>query len=343
MYKNIIVAKKISALLFLTLTIFLITACGSNKKQIGSPIVIYTAAEDERIAYLQEKLNNKFPKEKIFIHSLGTGAFLSKLMTEAEMTDCDIFYDLDSNNAEIILSKNPNLFADLSTYNFDIYDILVTSYLKRHKKYAVNGKTCGAFIVNKKLLKDKNLGIPKSYEDLLDGKYQGLVSVPSPNSSGTGYSFLNGMVAKFGKEKADRYFKSLNNNIKEYTTSGSAPVKAVQRGDVAIGFGMLWQCVQYSNMDSNLEVVIPDGEVPYSLFVMGMINGKDKDTRVKAIFNYLYYELNEQECAKYNPDKIYVVALKNEIPNYPTDFKEIIMDTVFDYEHKQELLDEWEY
>ena len=35
-------------------------------------VVIYTAAEDERIAYLQEELNKQFPDVEIVIQSLGT-------------------------------------------------------------------------------------------------------------------------------------------------------------------------------------------------------------------------------------------------------------------------------
>ena len=42
-------------------------------------VVIYTAAEDERIAYLQEELNKQFPETEIVIQSLGTGQLLTKL------------------------------------------------------------------------------------------------------------------------------------------------------------------------------------------------------------------------------------------------------------------------
>ena len=41
-------------------------------------VVIYTAAEDERIAYLQEKLDAQFPDVEIVIQSLGTGQLLSR-------------------------------------------------------------------------------------------------------------------------------------------------------------------------------------------------------------------------------------------------------------------------
>jgi hypothetical protein len=32
-----------------------------------------------------------------------------------------------------------------------------------------------------------------------------------------------------------------------------------------------------------------------------------------------------------------------EIPNYPTGFGEITMEGMFDFEYKQDLLDQWEY
>lgn len=339
--------KNIIKLMALVMCALMVAACGSdssNENKSGSkPIVIYTAAEDERIAFLDENLKKKFPNRDIVIQSLGTGQLLSKLQAEGKNTSCDIFYDMDSNNAEIVLSSNPDLFADLSDYDFSVYDSSVTPYLNRHKKYAVNGKTCGAFLVNVKLLKEKGLSVPKTYNDLLNPEYKALIAMPSPKSSGTGYSYLNGMTIKLGEAEAMKYFDKLNSNIKEYTTSGSAPVKGVKRGDVAIGFGLLWQCVQYANNDENLEVVIPDNEAPYSLFTMGMINGREKDAEIKAVFDYLYKELNMIQCSKFNPDKIYVKAIKNEISNYPIDFKEIVTDKVFDFKHKQALLDKWEY
>ena len=96
-------------------------------------VVIYTAAEDERIAYLQEALDKQFPDTEIVIQSLGTGQLLSRLQAEGSQTDCDIFYDLEVVNAEIILNANPELFADLSDYDFSVYDASVTGYTDRHQ------------------------------------------------------------------------------------------------------------------------------------------------------------------------------------------------------------------
>ena len=309
----------------------------------GDRVVIYTAAEDERIAYLQEELNRQFPDTEIVIQSLGTGQMLSKLQAEGTGTDCDIFYDLEVVNAEIILNAAPELFADLSDYDFSIYDASVMGYTDRHHRYAVNGKTYGAFLVNTGVLEEKGLPVPESYEDMLKPEYAGLISIPSPKSSGTGYSFYNGMVTILGKDAAMAYFDALNPNIKEYTTSGSAPAKAAVRGDVAIAFGLLWQCVQYANENEGMTVVVPEDGLAFDLFTMGMISGHETKGSVKEVFTYLYNELNRPQCAKYNPDKIYVDMPAAEIPDYPSGFGEITMEGLYDFRYKQELLDQWKY
>ena len=345
--------KKILSLLALLICVVMtLTACGSKESTTDTAsttsgksdrVVIYTAAEDERIAYLQAELDKKFPNVEIVMQPLGTGQLLSKLQAEGKSGDCDIFYDLEVVNAEIILNASPDLFVDLSDYDFSIYDSSVTGYTDRHHKYAVNGKTAGAFLVNTKMLEEKGLPIPATYEDMLKPEYKGLVAMPSPKSSGTGYSYYNGMITILGDEAGQKYFETLNPNIKEYTTSGSAPAKSAVRGDVAIAYGLLWQCVQYANENEGMTVVVPDQGLAFDLFTMGMISGHETKSSVKEVFTYLYNELNKPQCAKFNPDKIYVDMPAAEIPNYPASYDEITMNGLFDFEYKQNLLDAWKY
>ena len=348
--------KLIAVIALLMCALLLLTACGSsgnntpaakeeNKEASGKKesVVIYTAAEDERIAYLQEALDKKFPDVSIVIQSLGTGQLLSRLQAEGKNSDCDIFYDLEVVNAEIILNASPDLFADLSEYDFSVYDASVTGYTDRHHKYAVNGKTAGAFLVNTKMLEEKGLAVPETYEDMLKEEYKGLISMPSPKSSGTGYSYYNGMITMLGEEEGMKYFETLNPNIKEYTTSGSAPAKAAVRGDVAIAYGLLWQCVNYANENEGLKVVVPPQGLAFDLFTMGMISGHETKQVVKDVFSYLYNELNKPQCAKFNPDKIYADMPAAEIKNYPASYEEITMKGLFDFQYKQNLLDRWKY
>ena len=67
--------KKILSLLALMLcAVMMLTACGSketntdnNASGKSERVVIYTAAEDERIAYIQQELDAKFPNYEIVI------------------------------------------------------------------------------------------------------------------------------------------------------------------------------------------------------------------------------------------------------------------------------------
>ena len=338
--------KIVSLVLLLCCMALLLAGCGgggTGSGNNGDRVVIYTAAEDERIAYIQQELDKKFPNVEIVIQSLGTGQLLSKLQAEGKNSDCDIFYDLEVVNAEIILNENPDLFADLTDYDFSVYDASVTGYTDRHHRYAVNGKTAGAFLVNSRVLEEKGLSVPASYEDMLKPEYAGLISMPSPKSSGTGYSYYNGMVTLLGREAGLQYFESLNPNIKEYTTSGSAPAKAAVRGDVGIAYGLLWQCVNYANENEGMKVVIPDQGLAFDLFTMGMLSGHETKESVKAVFDFLYNDLNKPQCALFNPDKIYVDMPAAEIANYPVGYDEITMNGLFDFQYKQGLLDEWKY
>ena len=345
--------KKIMSLIaLLCCAVLVLTGCGASDSKAtesttasnkSDRVVIYTAAEDERIAYLQQELDKQFPNVEIVIQSIGTGQLLTKLQAEGKNGDCDIFYDLEVVNAEIILNASPDLFVDLSDYDFSVYDSSVTGYTSRHHQYAVNGKTAGAFLVNTKLLEEKGLPVPATYEDMLKPEYKGLISMPSPKSSGTGYSYYNGMITILGEEAGMQYFDDLNPNIKEYTTSGSAPAKAAVRGDVAIAYGLLWQCVNYANENEGLQVVVPEQGLAFDLFTMGMISGHENKNSVKEVFTFLYNELNKPQCAKFNPDKIYADMPAAEIQNYPASYDEITMNGLFDFNYKQQLLDQWKF
>lgn len=345
--EHFIMKKIISITIVFYCLLFILAGCGSREAGTAAEradrVVIYTAAEDERIAYIQQELDKQFPNVEIVIQSLGTGQLLSKLQAEGTGGDCDIFYDLEVVNAEIILHADPNMFADLTGYDFSIYDPSVTGYTSRHHKYAVNGKTAGAFLVNTKVLEEKGLPVPRTYEDMLDPRYTGLISMPNPKSSGTGYSYYNGMITIMGSEEGMAYFEALNPNIREYTTSGSAPAKSAVRGDAGIAYGLLWQCVQFANVNDGMTVVVPDKGLAFDLFTMGMVAGHETRGSVKAVFDYLYNELNRPQCAKFNPDRIYTDMPAAEIPNYPVSYNEITMNGLFDYDYKQNLLDQWKY
>lgn len=89
--------------------------------------------------------------------------------------------------------------------------------------------------VNDKLLKEKGLTPPKKWTDLADPRYKGLLAMPNPNTSGTGYTMLATVLQVYGDDKGWDLMKQIHKNMAQYTRSGADPGLLTGRGEVAVG------------------------------------------------------------------------------------------------------------
>ena len=325
---------------------------GCNNKSV---IYIYTAHEENRIQLYNKELKEKFPNYNIQVVSKTTGDLMSGLQADGNKTQCDIFVGIEITNAEILLKKNPDLFADLSDYDTSHYVDEVLEYQKDqtladgstrkgHKKYHIQDKEAGCIVYSKSKCGEN---VPTSYDDLLDAKYKNSIIMPNPKSSGTGYYFYNGLASLNGKESALNYFKELDKNVKEWSSSGSGPVKGVDRQEIAVGLGMHFQAVEYANKNSDIGITYFKEGSPYTLYTMGMINGKQNKPEVKEVYDYFFNYVNYLDNSQIVPETIYksefakTVTVENwkSPSDYGVDYT--AMKNLLDPDYKQELLDAW--
>lgn len=297
--------RKIIGVALLITVIALTGACSKNNNKV----IIYSSAEDYRNEHYLKRLKEQFPQYDIVLDYLTTGNHAAKLRAEGTRTEADITLSVEYGYLEQV----QDLLADLSKYDTSKYvDDLVVS-----NKFLPELRNSGAIIVNTEVLKKKGLAKPKSYQDLLKPAYKGLISMPSPKSSGTGYMFLKNLVNTWGEDKAFEYFGSLAKNILQFTSSGSGPVNALVQGEVAIGLGMTAQAVTAINDAAPLEIMYFAEGAPYSAYGYGIIKGKEKKKAVREIFEFLDSTLIAEDSEKFFPEQIYkdkVFAVKN----YPT-------------------------
>lgn len=305
--------------------------CGNSKERV----LIYTSAEDYSVANMTQRLNEVFPEYNIVVEYISTGNHGAKLLAEGTSTDVDIVHDLDY--AYLAQLAEAGVLADLSGYDYSIY----MPDTKESTNYIVECRNGGAIILNTKVLKEKGLAEPTSYEDLLKPEYEGLISMPNPKSSGTGYMFLKSLVNAWGEEKAFAYFDKLTPNVLQYTSSGSGPVNALVQEEAAVGLGMTAQAVLQINAGAPLKVVYFEEGSPFNLYGQTMIKGKETRESVKRVFDYIIstycYENNE----KFMPEKIYVDK-DFVLENYPQDIAYSDMSNNSS-EEKERLLAMWKY
>ena len=102
----------------------------------------------------------------------------------------------------------------------------------------------GTLILNTEVMKEKKLPKPKSIKDLAKPVYKGSISVTDIKASSTAWLLIQGLVSEYGEKEAKSILHDIYQNAGDHIEdSGSAPIKKVRAGEVAIGFGLRQQAV----------------------------------------------------------------------------------------------------
>lgn len=111
----------------------------------------------------------------------------------------------------------------------------------------------------------EGLPVPTSLRDLADPVYEGMVSLPDITGSSTAWLLIQALVDNYGEAEAQEILAGIYRNAGPYLSqSGSAPIKNVRAGEVAIGFGLRHQALADKAEGLPIEVVEPS-EGTYSL------------------------------------------------------------------------------
>ena len=203
----------------------------------GGKILVYSPWKDE----IMQKFGELFEKEsgiKLESINISTGEIYARLKVEKARPQADIWHSV---RAELLdKAKEEDLIAPYKPANAKY---LLPQYAYPNEP-AFTGTTMYPLVIgyNLNLLKKTGLEPPKSYEDLLNPRWKDQIVMPHPAASGTGYAFLVTMVQLY-REKGEsgiqskrgwEYLVKLNNNMSQYTRSGSAPAKLVATGEFPV-------------------------------------------------------------------------------------------------------------
>ena len=325
--------KKMFVLLLLITVLFTALAVSGGQESI----VICASSEQFRNDALQQQLSQRFPQYNIIVMYTSTGKSAAKIFAEGPGTEVDILVGLETG----YLNKISHHLADIS-------GISTTDYLPGlapgdcGNRWVTWERQAGAIIVNTAILEKYGLEAPRTYQDLLKPEYQGLIAMPDPKSSGTGYFFYKSWVNALGKEGALAYADALYGNLKQLTESGSGPIKMLKQGEIAIGLALTFQAVSEINDGQPLEIIFPPEGSPYSLTGSAIIAGHGEKPGVREVFDFIANEFLVYDKAHFSPEPIYH-GQQITIPNYPSAITYADMTGIQDAAEKERLLSLWKY
>jgi iron(III) transport system substrate-binding protein len=321
---------------WIAMTLFLAGMAFSCKKADNNTVIIYTSTEDFRTEHMQDLLKEQFPNYDITLQVLSTGNHAAKLKAEGTQTEADIILNLETGYLEGL----QDILADLSAYDLSEF---LPELVPASKRFLPWDKSSEAIVLSRSKLESLGLPVPSNYQDLLNPIYKGLISMPNPKTSGTGYMFLVSLINAWGEDAAFEYFDGLAENILQFTTSGSGPVNALIQGEVAIGLGMTLTTVNaINNRGVSLEMTFFEEGAPSITSGFGIIKGKDSRPIVKEVFEFAMTKLVKDDKELYCPEPVMLNQFNN-IPNYPRSIPYANMDGVYDLSLKERLLEKWKY
>lgn len=335
--------------LIMGLTIF--TGCVVNKKDKETvstnvnenEINVYTTFEDDILKDYLEGFKKKYPDVKVNITRDSTGIITSKILAEKDNPKADVVWGVSA--VSLLSLSNENIFEPYSPEGVD-------KILPQFKDSASPTKWVGvnawetAFIINKEVLKSKGINtIPKSFEELLDPKYKGLIAMSNPVSSGTGLLTVNAILQLKGEEKGWEYLNKLNDNVSAYLHSGSQPAKMTATGEYGIGVSFGYRCIKSAKeVGSDIaEVVFPTEGSGWDMEANALVKKEGmKDISKK----FLDWAISDEAMAKYAKNyAILATDMKGNIPEgyakNPLD--QLIKDNDFNWaaENRENVLEKW--
>lgn len=185
------------------------------------------------------------------------------------------------------------------------------------------------FVGNKKLLTEIKAEMPKSWADLLKPEFKGEIVTAHPGSSGTAFTMLASVVQLMGEEKGMEYMTKLNDQVKQYTKSGTAPGRMVGMGEYAVGITFLHDAIKYRKEGyEDIIITAPSEGTGFEIGGVALLKNSPNQVAAKKFIDWVLSKRGQEIGQTVGSFQF----LTNSTANPPEEAKEIADSKLIDYD-----------
>lgn len=247
-------------------------------------LTVYTIIEPELLNTYKTEFEKANPDIEINWVRDSTGVITAKLLAEKENPKADVAFGVAASSL-LIFDKEGMLLP----YKPKGYDLL-SSQMKDDNTpphWVGTNAWATSLCINKFVMKKHNLPYPKTWQDLTNPIYKGLIAAPNPASSGSGFMNISAWIQMWGEKKAWAYQDALNKNIKMYTHSGSKPCSMAAQGEVAIGLSSSSFAHTLIKRRAPIDLVIPEGGIGWDMEAAAIVKGTKHLEAAKKLVDWV--------------------------------------------------------
>ncbi|GAB2477013.1 ABC transporter substrate-binding protein [Luteococcus sediminum] len=172
------------------------------------------------------------------------------------------------------------------------------------------------FCSNRRVLDQLGVPPPRRWEDLLDKRLAGAVSMPDPRTSGTGWTMLWTVRQHTGSDEATmQWLDRLQPNVLQYTSSGVAPSGIVARGEAAVGVTFTQHCVRAQDRGAQqLLVGHPQGATGAETGAVAILRSGSNDALARS---YVDFSISPASQAPAGDLAVQQLPTRSDVPTDP--------------------------
>lgn len=259
-------------------------------------LLIYTAVEPEWLPKYKKAFEKINPDISIHWLREGTGTLTARLLAEKKSPKADAIFGLPSSSLLVI--KSEGMLEPYTPKNFD--DIAPEMRDSQENPCWVGiDAWASAICANVPELKNHGLAIPSNWEDLLRPEYRGLIVMPDPAASGTGYMNLVAWISLWGEEKAWAYADALNAQLKMLSPSGPHPAAMAAQGEIPIGISSGAFAAPLLKRHAPLKIVVPQN-TGWEIEACAIVKGTKKLEAAQKFMDFTCSEAVAQLGAEFS-------------------------------------------
>ncbi len=242
-------------------------------------LVLYTASNPQIEKEIMAAFKKAYPDIELSSVNDSTGPMTERTIAEKENPQADVIWMI--NNIALDQLKEAGALEPYEPKDSPIGD----AFRDPDGFWVAHNATVMGLAVNTKRLKEENLPMPTTWEDLIKPVYKGQITIAAATKSGTGFSILSTLVDAFGWNFLD----NLHQNIFQYNESGSAAARQAGRGETVIGVSYDTALLQQVRAGVGVEMVI--GRIsPNVLEGAGLLAGAPHPDEAKIFLDWLFSE-----------------------------------------------------
>lgn len=255
-------------------------AAGAQGK---TELLVYTALEADQIKAYQEAFEKDHPGIALKFVRDSTGIVTAKLLAEKANPQADVVWGLAATSL-MLLDKEGLLMP---------YAPKGLAQVKASMRDPRNPPTwvgmdvwASAICFNTVEAGKKNLPKPTGWADLTQPAYRGLITMPHPASSGTGYLMVSAWLQMMGEQQGWAFMDALHQNMGVYTHSGSKPCRQAGAGEYPVGLSFEYRANRTRKDGAPIDIVLPREGLGWDMEATAILKTTRKADAAKALADW---------------------------------------------------------